>query len=78
MREFARSGTVEYLGLGTEVAESRLLAAVEALLQDVVRRGEMSQRGRALVDGFGADRAAEVVLESAGRKGAGKREEAAE
>jgi CMP-N-acetylneuraminic acid synthetase/spore coat polysaccharide biosynthesis predicted glycosyltransferase SpsG len=78
MREFARSGTVEYLGLGTEVAESRLLAAVEALLQDVVRRGEMSQRGRALVDGFGADRAAEVVLESAGRKGAGKREETAE
>jgi spore coat polysaccharide biosynthesis predicted glycosyltransferase SpsG/CMP-N-acetylneuraminic acid synthetase len=62
MREFARLGTVEYLGLGTDVGEARILAAVVALLGDSERRREMGQRGRALVDGLGASRAAEVVL----------------
>ena len=57
MRDFARHGTVEYLGLGTEVEEAALAAAVGALLGDVGRRREMSARGRALVDGLGAARA---------------------
>jgi spore coat polysaccharide biosynthesis predicted glycosyltransferase SpsG len=68
MREFARNGTLEYLGLGTEVAEDTLRAAVTALLADVGRRREMSRRGRALVDGMGAARAAELVLETAGKR----------
>jgi spore coat polysaccharide biosynthesis predicted glycosyltransferase SpsG len=68
MLEFARHGTVEYLGLGTEVDEARLLSAVESLLKDVKRRGEMSERGRALVDGLGAARAAGLVLESVDRQ----------
>jgi spore coat polysaccharide biosynthesis predicted glycosyltransferase SpsG/CMP-N-acetylneuraminic acid synthetase len=63
MRDFARHGTVAYLGLGTEVPEEALAAAVQDLLQDAGRRRAMSVRGRALVDGFGASRAAEVVLE---------------
>jgi spore coat polysaccharide biosynthesis protein SpsF len=63
MREFARHGTIEYLGLGTEVAEDGITAAVRALLFDVERRREMSRRGRALVDGLGASRAAEVILD---------------
>jgi len=67
MRDFARHGTVEYLGLGTEVEEAALAAAVGALLGDVGRRREMSARGRALVDGLGAARAAEMVLERRGR-----------
>lgn len=67
MREFARLGTVEYLGLGTDVDEARILNTVAALLGDVERRRAMSQKGRGLVDGLGATRAAEVVLESASR-----------
>jgi spore coat polysaccharide biosynthesis predicted glycosyltransferase SpsG len=63
MRDFARHGTVRYLGLGTEVDEASLATAVDALLKDVESRRVMSARGRALVDGFGAARAAEVVLE---------------
>jgi spore coat polysaccharide biosynthesis predicted glycosyltransferase SpsG/CMP-N-acetylneuraminic acid synthetase len=63
MREFAKSGTVVYLGLGVEVAEDTIAAAVDALLRDADRRRAMSARGRALVDGYGAARAAEAVLE---------------
>lgn len=63
MREFARHGTVQYLGLGPEVGEERLLEAVSSLLGDFERRQAMSERGRALVDGLGAARTAEVVLE---------------
>jgi spore coat polysaccharide biosynthesis predicted glycosyltransferase SpsG/spore coat polysaccharide biosynthesis protein SpsF (cytidylyltransferase family) len=63
MREFARHGTVEYLGLGSEVEEGDVLRAVETLLFDPERRREMSARGRALVDGLGAARTAEMVME---------------
>jgi spore coat polysaccharide biosynthesis predicted glycosyltransferase SpsG/CMP-N-acetylneuraminic acid synthetase len=67
MREFERRGTVEYLGLGTDVNEGALRSAVERLLADTARRRAMSDRGRALVDGLGAARAAEVVLGAAER-----------
>ena len=67
MREFARHGTVEYLGLGTALEAAGLRACVMALLADAPRRRTMSARGRALVDGLGASRAAEVVLASVGR-----------
>jgi spore coat polysaccharide biosynthesis predicted glycosyltransferase SpsG/CMP-N-acetylneuraminic acid synthetase len=63
MRAFARHGTVEYLGLGTDVGEDRIASAVRTLLLDADRRREMSGRGRALVDGLGASRAAEVILD---------------
>jgi CMP-N-acetylneuraminic acid synthetase/spore coat polysaccharide biosynthesis predicted glycosyltransferase SpsG len=63
MREFARYGTIEYLGLGSDVAEDRITGAVRALLLDTARRREMSRRGRELVDGLGASRAAEVILD---------------
>jgi spore coat polysaccharide biosynthesis predicted glycosyltransferase SpsG/CMP-N-acetylneuraminic acid synthetase len=76
MRDFAGHGTVEYLGLGTEVDETVLAAAVRALLADPERRRAMSARGRALVDGFGAMRAAEVVLQRRGRPRAPEGEEA--
>lgn len=63
MRQFARHGTVDYLGLGPDVEDSALKEAVTSLLGDIVRRRQMSAQGRALVDGLGAARAAEVVLE---------------
>ena len=64
MREFARHGTVAYLGLGTEVAEAALRDAVSGLLRNPDERRAMSARGRALVDGLGAVRAADAVLAS--------------
>lgn len=64
MRAFARHGTVEYLGLGTDVEEDAIARAVTSLLGDAGRRREMSRRGKRLVDGLGATRAAELVLES--------------
>ncbi len=70
MRDFARNGTVEYLGLGTEVGEQRLRDAVQALLRDPARRRAMSERGRTLVDGLGATRTAELVLENERRRDA--------
>jgi hypothetical protein len=54
---------VEYLGLGTEVEEEEMAGAVARLLAEAPRRRQMSERGRALVDGLGASRAAEAVLE---------------
>jgi len=62
MRAFAAHGTIEYLGLGTEVDEAALAGAARALLGDAERRRQMSARGRALVDGLGATRAAAAVL----------------
>jgi spore coat polysaccharide biosynthesis predicted glycosyltransferase SpsG len=64
MREFARHGTVLYLGLGTDVAEGTLRDTVLGLLDDANARRAMSARGRALVDGRGAERVAVEVLAS--------------
>jgi spore coat polysaccharide biosynthesis predicted glycosyltransferase SpsG len=63
MREFARFGTIEYLGLGVDVDESTILDTVRRILSDPAKRQAMSAKGRSLVDGYGAARAAEIVLE---------------
>ena len=63
MREFARFGTIEYLGLGVDVDEAMILDAARRILGDAARRQAMSLKGRSLVDGYGAARAAEIVLE---------------
>jgi len=65
MREFSRFGTIEYLGLGVDVDETAILDAVRQILNDPGKRREMSGKGRSLVDGYGAARAAEIVLEQA-------------
>ena len=65
MREFSRFGTIEYLGLGVDVDEKTILDAVRRILTDASLRREMSGKGRSLVDGYGAARAAEIVLEQA-------------
>ncbi len=64
MRVFAGHGTIAYLGLGVDVDEPTIGDAVARLLADAPRRRAMSARGRALVDGLGATRAAELVLGS--------------
>lgn len=63
MREFSRFGTIEYLGLGVDVEEAAILETVRRILTDAARRRDMSDRGRNLVDGYGAARAASIVLE---------------
>ncbi len=68
MRAFARHGTVEFLGLGSDVDEAAITKAVGALLADPMRRRRMSEKGRTLVDGMGAARAAELVLGSAQKR----------
>jgi len=65
MRAFETHGTIRYLGLGSEVGEDAVRSAVETLLAEPESRRQMSDQGRALVDGLGATRAAEIVLESA-------------
>ena len=61
MEHFSRSGSVEHLGLGTEVEEKRITEAAEALLANETRRRAMSESGGKLVDARGAQRVAEVV-----------------
>ncbi len=77
MREFSRFGTIEYLGLGVDVLESAVLEAVRRILLDKARRAAMSERGRSLVDGYGAARAAEIVLEQVQADSNGKTAKAA-
>jgi spore coat polysaccharide biosynthesis predicted glycosyltransferase SpsG len=72
MREFTRFGTIEYLGLGVDVDEAAILESVKRLLADRARRQAMSARGQALVDGYGAARAAEIVLEQVQTESNGK------
>jgi len=72
MREFSRFGTIEYLGLGVDVDEAAVLEAVRRILADTARRAAMSAKGRALVDGYGAARAAEIVLEQVQAESNGK------
>ncbi len=62
MQEFSRHGTIQYLGMGTEVGEPEIAEAVASLLADQGRRRTMSARGHELVDGQGAIRAADAVL----------------
>ena len=61
MEHFSRAGSVEHLGLGTEVEEKRITQAAEALLANETRRRAMSESGRQLVDARGTQRVAEVV-----------------
>ena len=61
MEHFSRSGSIEHLGLGTELEEKHITQAAEALLANETRRRAMSESGQKLVDARGAQRVAEVV-----------------
>jgi UDP-2,4-diacetamido-2,4,6-trideoxy-beta-L-altropyranose hydrolase len=65
---FAGTGAAEYLGDGRTIDPGTVVAAVTRLMADQPARVTMAARGRAVVDGRGAERVAAAVLELASRK----------
>ena len=59
---FAATGAARYLGDGRETDPAEVAAAVAALMADDPARAAMAARGRAIVDGHGAERIAAAVL----------------
>jgi len=68
MDEFSRYGSVEHLGLGTDVSVEEIGRHARALLKDRDARQRMSEAGARLVDARGATRVYEV-MKKAGNKG---------
>ena len=64
MHGVASYGVIDYLGPDDAVSSADLHDALVALLSDPVRRKQMSDQGRALVDGRGAARVAEALVRS--------------
>lgn len=67
MEKFSRYGSVVHLGLGPDVADETLRAAVRELLTDREKRRRMSEAGTRLVDARGAARVARVMELASGR-----------
>ena len=68
MDGFSRYGTIEHLGLGTDVSVEEISRNAKALLKDRDARQRMSEAGARLVDARGATRVYEV-MKRAGKKG---------
>ena len=68
MDGFSRYGTIEHLGLGTDVSVEEIGRKAKALLKDRDARQQMSEAGARLVDAQGATRVYEV-MKKAGNKG---------
>ena len=66
---FAETGAARYAGDGRTIAPSDVAATVRDLLADPERRAAMSRAGRAAVDGRGAERVADAVLDVVRRTG---------
>jgi UDP-2,4-diacetamido-2,4,6-trideoxy-beta-L-altropyranose hydrolase len=60
--EFARRGTAYHLGNSKTVTPEQVGAETRRLLASVAERSAMSERGRELVDGIGAERVARELL----------------
>lgn len=60
----ASQGVIDYLGPDEAASSTDLHSALVALVSDPVRRKQMSDQGRALVDGRGASRVAEALVPS--------------
>jgi UDP-2,4-diacetamido-2,4,6-trideoxy-beta-L-altropyranose hydrolase len=60
---FAATGAARYLGDGRTIEPRSVAAAVGELMGDSGRRAELGQRARTVIDGRGAERVAEAVLE---------------
>lgn len=63
-RGLASQGVISYLGTDDPVSSTNLQSALVALLGDPIRRKQMSDQGRALVDGRGSSRVAEALVPS--------------
>jgi spore coat polysaccharide biosynthesis predicted glycosyltransferase SpsG len=61
--ELGTAGVLFNLGWHAEVSAERLANAVDGLLFSSFRRLRMSQKGRALVDGKGAERVVSALLQ---------------
>ncbi|HEX2227071.1 MAG TPA: UDP-2,4-diacetamido-2,4,6-trideoxy-beta-L-altropyranose hydrolase [Candidatus Binatia bacterium] len=61
--ELSAAGVVFNLGSHQEVTIDRIASSIDGLLYSTFRRLRMSERGRALVDGKGADRVAALLLQ---------------
>jgi UDP-2,4-diacetamido-2,4,6-trideoxy-beta-L-altropyranose hydrolase len=59
--ELSAAGVIFNLGSHQEVSAERIASIIDGLLYSSFRRLRMSQRGRALVDGQGAERVAAVL-----------------
>jgi UDP-2,4-diacetamido-2,4,6-trideoxy-beta-L-altropyranose hydrolase len=64
---FAGTGAAEYLGDGRTIDPATVVAAVSRLMADQPARATMAARGRAVVDGRGAERVAAAVLQLTSR-----------
>lgn len=62
---FAATGAALFVGDGRTIDPARAASALTRLLSDAAARRAMSRRGRALVDGRGAERIAAAVLDLA-------------
>jgi UDP-2,4-diacetamido-2,4,6-trideoxy-beta-L-altropyranose hydrolase len=62
-RELDSNGVAQSLGWHVAVSADRLASALDVLLYSSFRRLRMSQQGRALVDGRGAERVVQALLE---------------
>ena len=62
--EASAAGLVFNLGSHQEVTIDRIASSIDGLLYSTFRRLRMSERGRALVDGKGADRVAALLLQN--------------
>ncbi len=58
---FAEKGTCRTLGWGDKVSVEEISAAVKDLANDLAVRQKMSETGRSLVDGRGAERVADIL-----------------
>lgn len=61
--DFELEGTAIHLGAADEVDAATIAGALAALASDTPRRAAMGRRGRALVDGNGGARVAQVIRE---------------
>jgi UDP-2,4-diacetamido-2,4,6-trideoxy-beta-L-altropyranose hydrolase len=59
--QFARQGYQHYLGLIEKFSEAELITALDSFFSDFKSAEQMSQRSRALVDGAGCRRVADII-----------------
>jgi spore coat polysaccharide biosynthesis predicted glycosyltransferase SpsG len=67
MERLARAGSVQNLGLGTEVGEEAIREKTKELLGDPAARRKMSEAGAKLVEPGGAANVASVIKKVEGR-----------
>jgi UDP-2,4-diacetamido-2,4,6-trideoxy-beta-L-altropyranose hydrolase len=65
-QHLGKCGAIDYIGRGSELTADTLRAAVSRFLSDHEGRSKMAELGMQLVDGHGAERVSNCLLEPAG------------